>query len=156
MLTKQGDTIKYLLDYKEGKIKEGLGIGCGLDDYLRFKRKQLNIILGHDNVGKTYWINWYFLVLALKHGLKFCLWSGENQKGQILRDLIQMYAGEPFKNLTTQQIQSYLGYLEQFFYFVDNSKLYKPLELLAIFENSGCDVALIDPFTGYRDWETEL
>jgi len=34
MLTKQGDTIKYLLDYKEGKIKEGLGIGCGLDDYL--------------------------------------------------------------------------------------------------------------------------
>lgn len=148
MLTKQGDTIKYLLDYKEGKIKEGLGIGCGLDEYLRFKRKQLNIILGHDNVGKTYWINWYFLVLALKHGLKFCLWSGENQKGQILRDLIQMYAGEPFKNLTTQQIQSYLGYLEQFFYFVDNSKLYKPLELLAIFENSGCDVALIDPFTG--------
>ncbi len=82
MLTKQGDTIKYLLDYKEGKIKEGLGIGCGLDDYLRFKRKQLNIILGHDNVGKTYWINWYFLVLALKHGLKFCLWSGENQKGK--------------------------------------------------------------------------
>ena len=148
MLTKQGDTIKYLLDYKEGKIKEGLGIGCGLDEHLRFKRKQLNIILGHDNVGKTYWINWYFLVLALKHGLKFCLWSGENQKGQILRDLIQMYAGEPFKNLTTQQIQSYLGYLEQFFYFVDNSKLYKPLELLTIFENSGCDVALIDPFTG--------
>lgn len=148
MLTKQGDTIKYLLDYKEGKIKEGLGIDCGLDEHLRFKRKQLNIILGHDNVGKTYWINWYFLVLALKHGLKFCIWSGENQKGQIMRDLIQMYSGEQFRNLTTQQIQSYLGYLEQFFYFVDNSKLYKPLELLSFFESSGCDVGLIDPFTG--------
>lgn len=148
MITKQGDVIQYLLDYKEGKIKEGLGIGCELDQYLRFKRKQLNIILGHDNVGKTYWINWYFLVLSLKHGLKFCIWSGENQKGQILRDLIQMYSGESFRNLTNQQIQSYLGYLEQFFYFVDNSKLYKPVELLDIFEKSECQVALIDPFTG--------
>jgi hypothetical protein len=148
MITKQGDTIQYLLDYKDGKIKEGLGLNCELDSYLRFKKKQLNIILGHDNVGKTYWINWYFLVLALKHGLKFCIWSGENQKGQILRDLIQMYSGESFRNLTNQQIQSYLGYLEQFFYFVDNSKLYKPLELLEIFEKSECQVALIDPFTG--------
>jgi hypothetical protein len=93
-------------------------------------------------------INWYFLCLALKHGLKFCLWSGENQKGQILRDLIQMYAGEPFKNLTNNQIQSYLTYIEQFFIFVDNSKLYKPLELLEVFKQSECDVALIDPFTG--------
>lgn len=148
MLTKQGDTIQYLLDLKAGKIKAGLGIDCVLDDFLRFKRKQVNIILGHDNVGKTYMINWYFLCLALKHGLKFCLWSGENQKGQILRDLIQLYAGEPFKNLTNNQIQSYLTYLEQFFIFVDNSKLYKPLELLEVFKQSECDVALIDPFTG--------
>ena len=148
MLTKQGDTIQYLLDLKAGKIKAGLGIDCVLDDFLRFKRKQVNIILGHDNVGKTYWINWYFLCLALKHGLKFCLWSGENQKGQVLRDLIQLYAGEPFKNLTNNQIQSYLTYLEQFFIFVDNSKLYKPLELLEVFKESECDVALIDPFTG--------
>jgi hypothetical protein len=148
MLTKQGDTIQYLLDLKAGKIKAGLGIDCVLDNFLRFKRKQVNIILGHDNVGKTYMINWYFLCLALKHGLKFCLWSGENQKGQILRDLIQMYAGEPFKNLTNNQIQSYLTYIEQFFIFVDNSKLYKPLELLEVFKQSECDVALIDPFTG--------
>ena len=148
MLTKQGDSIQYLLDLKAGKIKAGLGIDCVLDNFLRFKRKQVNIILGHDNVGKTYMINWYFLCLALKHGLKFCLWSGENQKGQILRDLIQMYAGEPFKNLTNNQIQCCLTYLEQFFIFVDNSKLYKPLELLEVFKQSECDVALIDPFTG--------
>ncbi len=100
------------------------------------------------DICKTYWVFWYFLVLALKHGLKFCIWSGENQKGQILRDLIQMYSGEPFKNLTINQIQSYSAYLEQFFYFVDNSKLYKPLDLLEIFSKSKCDVGLIDPFTG--------
>ncbi len=49
----KGDAIKYLIDYKNGKIQKGLGVDCILDDHLRFKRKQLNIILGHDNVGKN-------------------------------------------------------------------------------------------------------
>jgi len=148
MLRKPGDETEYLINYREGKIQMGLEIGCYLDDHLRFKPKQLNIILGHDNVGKTYWINWYFLTLALKHNITFCVWSGENQKGQILRDLIQMYAGIPFKELTKTQIVNYSVFLEQYFCFVDNSKLYKPNELLQIFEQSGCKVGLIDPFTG--------
>ena len=148
MLSKQGDSINYLLDYRNGKIKQGLEIGCKLDDYLRFKPKQLNIILGHDNVGKTYWINWYFLTLALKHGLTFCLWSGENQKGQVLRDMIQMYSGKPFKSLSEKEIMNHATYLEQFFTFVDNSNLYKPEDILKLFDESECKVGLIDPFTG--------
>jgi hypothetical protein len=137
-----------LLDYKHGKIKKGLGIDCPLDDNLRFKPKQLNIILGHDNVGKTYFINWYFLTLAVKHNLKFCIWSGENQKGQILRDMIQMYVGQKFSEIDDKKILSTLTYLEQYFEFVPNDKLYKPNELLKIFKDSGCNAALIDPFTG--------
>jgi hypothetical protein len=52
MLSKQGDSLQYLLDVRDGKIKQGLGLDCFLDEHLRFKPKQLNIILGHDNVGK--------------------------------------------------------------------------------------------------------
>ena len=148
LLNKSGSALQYLLDYKDGKIKHGLELGNGLDEYLKFKRKQICIILGHDNVGKTYFINWYFLALALKHNLKFIIWSGENQHGQILRDLVQMYAGINFKNLTHDEIKVYSAYLEQFFTFVKNDKLHKPEDLLNIFEQSGCDVALIDPFTG--------
>ena len=148
MIINKGASISYLEDYKEGRIKLGLGIGAALDDYLRFKRKQLNIILGHDNVGKTYWFQWYMLNLALRHGLKFCIWSGENQSGQILRDLIQMYRGKHFKDLSLQQIRSSSAYLEQFFTFVDNRKLYKPEEILNIFKDVECDACIIDPFTG--------
>lgn len=144
----KGDTIKYLLDYRNGKIKKGLGINCFLDQHLLFKRKQLNIILGHDNVGKTYWINWYFLTLAVNHGLRFCIWSGENQKGQILRDMIQMYVGKKFIEIDEQKIINTATYLEQFFDFLPNDVLYKPKELLKLFEKSECDVGLIDPFTG--------
>ena len=148
MLINKGSAISYLQAYKEGKIKLGLETECALDDYFRFKRKQLNIILGHDNVGKTYWFEWYMLVLALKHGLKFCVWSGENSTGQLLRDMIQMYKGRNFKDLSLNEIRSASAYLEQFFTFVDNRKLYKPEQLLEIFKDVDCDACIIDPFTG--------
>lgn len=147
MLSK-GIHAKYLLDYKHGKIKQGLGIDCHLDKHIRFKPKQLNIILGHDNVGKSYFVFWYFLVLALKHDLKFCLWAGENQYGQVMRDLIQMYSGVPFKDLHDNQINNYYAFLEQYFDFVDNSRLYTPEQLLEEFNKTDADVCLIDPFTG--------
>ena len=143
-----GDSAQYLLDYKHGKIKKGYGIDCHLDNHLRFKRKQLNIILGHDNVGKTYWINWYFLTLAVKHDLKFCIWSGENQKGQILRDMIQMYLGQKFTEIEDKKILSTATYLEQYFNFIPNDKLYTPADILKLFKDSDCDAGLIDPFTG--------
>ena len=147
MILKKGIAMQYLLDYKSGKIKHGLGIGTELDNYLRFKPSQLCIILGHDNVGKSYWINWYFLTLALTYEMKFVIWSGENKHGQILRDMVQMYAGVPFKELTEKEIQTYTAYIEQYFDFVDNSNLYKPKQLLDIFAQSGADAGLIDPYT---------
>lgn len=149
MLSK-GIHTKYLLDYKHGKIKQGLHINCKLDDHIRFKKRQLNIILGHDNVGKSYWINWYFLVLAVKHQIKFCIWAGENQYGQIMRDLIQMYTGVPFRSLHDQEIRSISTSLEQYFDFIDNTKLYTPEALLEEFKKSDADCCLIDPFTGLQ------
>jgi hypothetical protein len=50
-INSKGQHLSYLFDYKDGKIKLGLGLDCLLDHNLRFKPKQLNIILGHDNVG---------------------------------------------------------------------------------------------------------
>jgi hypothetical protein len=148
MIKPEGHSIEYLLDYRDGKIREGLGIGTELDINLRFKPSQLNIILGHDNVGKTYWIMWYFLALTSIHNLKWCIWSGENNSGQLIRDLIQMYSGRPFKSLTHQEIKVYSMKIDNYFKFVDNSKLYTPNDLLKIFEESDCDACLIDPFTG--------
>jgi hypothetical protein len=147
MIHTKGSATQYLLDYKSGKIKYGLGIDTELDEYFRFKPSQLVIILGHDNVGKTYWLNWYFLTLALKYQMKFIVWSGENNHGQILRDMVQMYSGIPFKQLTDEQVMKHSMYIEQYFDFVDNSKLYKPKELLDIFRSSDAVAGLIDPYT---------
>ena len=72
MLVNQNEIQQYLEDFHAGRIKQGLGIGCQLDDYLRFKPGSFNIILGHDNVGKTYWRTWYYLVLSVLYAQGLC------------------------------------------------------------------------------------
>ena len=62
--------------------------------------------------------------------------------------MIQMYSGVPFKELEDTQIRSYSTYLEQYFDFIDNSRLYTPAELLEQFKKTDADCCLIDPFTG--------
>jgi hypothetical protein len=62
--------------------------------------------------------------------------------------MVQMYRGKNFHKLSHTQIAGDVAYLEQYFTFIDNSNLYKPEEILALFAQSGCKVGLIDPFTG--------
>lgn len=141
------NTLEYLLDYRNGKIVKGLGIGCPLDNNLVFKRGQLNIILGHDNVGKSYFINWYFLNLALHHKLKFTIYSGENKEAYIYRDMIQMFCGQRFTEIKESVIVEAYNHLKTYFYFIPNTKLYKPIDIFKEIALSDCDAALIDPFT---------
>jgi hypothetical protein len=150
MILNNGHSTQYLNDYLEGKVPKGLKLGCDLDDYYVHKHSQLNIILGHDNVGKTYFMEWYYLALATNHDLKFCLFMDENFHGKVMRDLIQMYAGKKFVDLTYNEVRKYEIILEQNFKFVDNTKRYSPDDLLNIFDKAECDVHLIDPFNGLK------
>ncbi len=148
MLVQDNKIQEYLLAYHNGEIKEGLKIGCELDKYLKFKQGSFNMILGHDNVGKTYWRMWYYLVLSTKYNFKWCIWTGENQAGQIVRNLIQLYSGKYVKNLSLSEIHRYKDEVCQWFNFVDNSKTYKYKELLDIFGDDDYNGCLIDPYTG--------
>lgn len=147
-ILKPGHSSKYLNDFKDGKITQGLGIGSQFDDHFRFKRKQMNIVLGHDNSGKSYWTQWYFLALSSHHDLKWTLWMGENSSGQVMRDLIQMYAQKYFGDLTYKEIRKYEMKMEHWFSFIDNSHLYTPNQLLDIFSSTKSDGFFIDPLTG--------
>jgi len=145
----RGFGLDYLFDFHDGKIKMGLGLDCvHIDDYIRFKKGQFVMINGLDNVGKTHFMLWYFLVIALKHNKKFVLWSGENRTGQQKRDLIQMLTGVKFKDLPKDKIVTYLEVIDQHFEFVNNSKLYDHKQILKLFKDSDADGGLIDPFTG--------
>lgn len=145
-LINKDECLKYLFDYKDGKIAKGLGIGCKLDEHIVFKRGQFVPVLGGDNVGKTYFMTWYMLSLSTQHGLKWGLWMDENSAGQVTRDLIQWYSGMRYEHLTKTQIEEHMHTVWNWFVFVDNRKSYTPDELLQVFETIEADGYFIDPF----------
>jgi hypothetical protein len=150
MILKSGHSTQYLTDYLDGKIKMGLGLDCELDDNLRFKRQQLNMFLGHDNVGKSYFMKWYYLALASQHGLQFCLFMDEDYHGRVMRDLVQMYTGKDFKSLTHKEVRRAEIRLEDWFKFIDNSQRYEPKQITDLFLESQTDVLLIDPWNSLK------
>ncbi len=140
---------QYLEDYKNGRIKKGLDVGCiELDEIIRYKQGQFNIINGIDNVGKTAWMLWYFLCLSNKHNLRWCIWSGENKAGQLVRQLIEFYTGEKVADMREDKIYHYMQLIGQWFTFIDNSIIYKSKDLFKIFADSDAHGCLIDPYTG--------
>lgn len=148
MIVEDDNALKYLYDYKDGKIKQGLKIGCKLDENLVLKRGEFNLCLGLDNVGKTFWLLWYFTTLAKIHKLKFIIWSGENRSEQLKRDIIEMWTGTKLKDFNKFEILKYNNEISQYFKFIDNRKLYSHIELFNIFAKSDADVCAIDPYTG--------
>ena len=54
MIEEDKKALDYLIAYKEGKIKQGLGINLpGFDKYFVLKKASFNVLLGLDKVGKT-------------------------------------------------------------------------------------------------------
>ena len=150
MILKDGHSTQTLLDYRDGKIQKGLGLGIYFDDYFLHKKGQLNFILGHDNVGKSYFVEWYFLALATNHNLKFTLFMDENTPYKVFRDMLVMYYAKPIEQMTDNEIERGVLKLEHHFKFVDNTKRYTPEELLKVFDETDTDVYLLDPYNALK------
>jgi hypothetical protein len=146
-----GHSIDYLHKLKDGQIPKGLGLGNPfIDQHVLFKRSQIVMILGFDNVGKTELILWYYLMLSMHHGLKWNIWSGENGSHGIMKKLIQFYARKPFYRLSHEEINNYYEKIFPYFNFLDNKRLYDFRELLDLFGSNDADGCLIDPYTGLK------
>lgn len=148
MKLNKNEGLEYLFNYSEGKITQGLGINTILDDNWRYKQGEFNIILGLDNVGKTAWTMWYLTALSILYKKKWCIWSGENNVGQLKRDIIQFWKGYKLTDMKKLEIEKANESINQYFTFIDNRKLYDHKQLLNIFKEQECDGGLIDPLTG--------
>jgi hypothetical protein len=149
MILKQTEINNYLQDYHAGKISMGLGIGLdAFDNNLRYKQGEFAILNGLDNVGKTDFMIWYALALSIKHNIKWCIYSGENKGGQLVRKLIQYLTGEKVMDMQFSEVTRAELQIQKWFTFIDNSNFYKLEDLLKIFKEGDYNACLIDPFTG--------
>lgn len=140
---------KYLDDFYNDRIPTGQGIGLNaVDEHVSFKQGQYNIVIGVDNVGKTDFLLWYFLVLALKHDKQIDIWSGENNPAQQKRKLMQMYTGKYLKQMTHKELQKAKLIIESCFNWVDRNNLYNHTQLLDLYGETDSNICFIDPING--------
>lgn len=141
---------EYLELLRQNKITQGKGLGIKLDDNLRFKEGSFNIVLGHANVGKTYWLLWYLLCLSVNYNFKHLIYSSENTVNGLKRNLIELLMKNKVSKLTKDELQNAKQFIESHFDFIDTSKAYQLDEFMKEVQKLGrYDVLMIDPHNSF-------
>lgn len=141
----------YINRWRTGTFEQGKKTGINeLDKYFRFKKAQLVLNNGHDNVGKSI-VLWYFNVLsALFHGWKHGIASAENKIGGIKKKIMEFYIGKNISLMNDREFELAEKFFKEHFFIVTNDELYSPEDVLAmarvLVEEKRIDYFLIDPY----------
>jgi KaiC/GvpD/RAD55 family RecA-like ATPase len=151
MIVNSSKIFEKLLDIKHGRVKEGLKIGVpDIDEYLRYKQGNFNLLIGHANVGKTTVILYLFVIWALKHKKRFLIWSSENTPQSIQRKIVEFKMRKPITKADDAEIKDALEWSDSYFKIIDVEELYTYKELLEeakdIKDVWDYDAILIDPY----------
>ena len=151
MLINFDDQINKLQDIRTGKVKEGVKLGFpSLDEHMRFKFGNFNIVLGHANSGKTTLTLFFMLLYSLKHKIKWLVFSSENEPYSIIKKLIEFIAVKPINKISDEEFNKHKDFVFNHFKFIDCNELhtYKSLIDLATLIKDAWhyDGFLIDPY----------
>lgn len=151
MLINFDETTRHLEDIRTGKVKEGLSLGVPeLDNYIRFKPGNFNVILGHANVGKTTVILYLMLLFTKRHKLKWLIFSSENEPYSIIRKLVEFLDLNPINKIRDEDYKNHIDYINENFKIVDPGQLHTYRSLLdlakAVKEAWNYDGMLMDPY----------
>lgn len=150
MIINHRNNDEFLELLRRNEVPIGKGIGIELDEYLRFKEASFNIILGHANVGKTYFVLYYLLCLSVKHDLKHLIYSAENTVTGMKRNLIELFMGKKIIELTESELQTAKQFIELHFDFIDSSKALTIEDFMkGVQELGNYDVLMIDPHNSF-------
>jgi hypothetical protein len=140
-----------ILDVKYGRIQEGLRIEIPeIDEYLRYKQGNFNVLIGHANVGKTTVLIYLFTLWAIKHNLKFLIWSSENTPQSIVRKIIEFKMRQPINTASDEDIAKAVNWCDEHFKIINVENLYTYRELLQEAESIkkawNYDALMVDPY----------
>lgn len=127
------DTDKYITQKREGTFKMGNKTGFpSLDRYFRFKEAQLDMILGHDNTGKSM-ISWYFSVLdCLFNNQLYIIFAGENKTGAVKGRLMEFYIGKTIVSMSQTEFNKAKAWVESKYAFIRNDDVFNYQDMIAI------------------------
>lgn len=121
------------------------------DDYFRWKKGDINVIIGYGNHGKTtYWLQ-MMLTKSIFDGWKWAIFSPENYPANdFFDDLIEMYTGKWLDKMSEDEYIAACTFVDQHFYYVypefehDLNSIHEKFRYLIL--KKGVDGVMIDPF----------
>jgi hypothetical protein len=151
MLINYQETLKTIKQIRSGDYKEGEKLDIPeVDEYIRFKPSNLNVILGHANVGKTSMILFLMLCYTLKHKKRWLVYSSENEPHSILRKLIEYLIEKPINKVSDKELEYAQKFIFDHFKIISNEKSINYKELLelatAVKKAWDYDGFFIDPY----------
>lgn len=140
-----------LMDVKYNRIPQGLKIGVPeIDEYIRWKRSSFDVVVGHANTGKTTVIMYLMTAYAVKHDLKWLVFSSENTPYSIARKVLEFKTGKPIQKLSDGEVAEEMVWINNHFKIITADKLYTARNLMAeaieIKKEWDFDGFLIDPY----------
>ena len=148
--TKPFDELEGLEEIRQGKVQQGLGIGVdSFDAHIRWKQGQFNMVNGHDNVGKTDVLLWYFVCMAKLHNKKLLIYSSENTIRSQVFKIFNFWTGKRLDkhfSVDDKGFQRTLNEISDCFDFIPNNKRYSAYDIINLAKQKHHDGLLVDPF----------
>lgn len=133
MLINLEKTLDKLNKVRTGKTKEGLALGIKqIDEYLRFKPGNFNVILGHANVGKTTVVLYLMLLYTIKHKIRWLVFSSENEPHTLIKKLVEFMEVQPINLVKADSFQARVDFINNHFKFIESEAMYTYVDLLEL------------------------
>lgn len=120
-----------------------------LDPYFVHKVPSFNILLAHENIGKTFIVSYLMVAAAINHGWSGAVLAIENQTKWMIRDMMGFAAGKSVKDMDAKEFKFYSEFVMDYFDFIEPDN-YSYQEALDMFDNikskKSIKQALLDPY----------
>lgn len=117
--------------YRFGGFQMGASTGYKeLDEYFLFKEGEFNVVLGHANTGKSYFMWWLMVLASVGQSWRWIVYSTENKTRQIKKKLIEFYTNKPIQDLFDEDFLEAKAWVDEMFSFIRIDQSYTATDLL--------------------------
>lgn len=145
---------KWISKYSQGDIEVGLETGDNLlDEHFRYKR-ELVIINGHSNVGKTTAALYLMVNSSVRHGWKWVIYSSENKTASVKMTLMQFVVDKKAEKMSYAERKLSYEWVKKHFTVISNESTYCYSEIILfckkIMAQQKVDGLFVDPYNSLR------
>jgi len=145
---------EWINSYGSGDIEVGLDTGCPkLDEYFRYKR-ELVVVNGHSNVGKTTFVLYLIANSVMRHGWKWVIYSSENRTATVKMNLMQFAVDRKIQDMTYMERKLAYEWVKEHFIVISNESMYSYTDIIVftekIMKQYDVDALFVDPYNSLR------